>query len=387
MSVHDILVSIRSFREKQYYDKDLKISLDLAYITDNLIVCSGPVDDFLHKRYRNNLDQIIDFLNANHGSNNWKFFNLRAEKLGYTLADENRIEYLPFLDHEAPPFYLIHEIVTKITDYLNSDTSKVAVIHCKAGKGRSGTIACCYLMFKNPELIPKTADEIFASKRFKYVNNPLSVDALSSSCQFKFQNFTIVNPINEFTSIKIKNYADNNRELKLVYEFVHDDIILNSKSTIVYGFKDQDAFVLSKPDVRVSFHNNLIGRSSSSFLKIPMSSAHFWFNGIFDLFGSEMLLSNSDSLVDNNSQASLTPPQSMDTQDLQIITRESHKILKWDELDGFKGTYNRGIKLFDSIEVHYSISFNSDLVADCYSNTPQDKRLSNSRIRKLFKMR
>ncbi|ODV93041.1 hypothetical protein PACTADRAFT_87449 [Pachysolen tannophilus NRRL Y-2460] len=118
-----------------------------------------------------------------------------------------------------------------------------------------------------------------------------------------------------------------------------------------------------------------------------MSSAHFWFNGIFDLFGSEMLLSNSDSLVDNNSQASLTPPQSMDTQDLQIITRESHKILKWDELDGFKGTYNRGIKLFDSIEVHYSISFNSDLVADCYSNTPQDKRLSNSRIRKLFKMR
>lgn len=63
-----------------------------------------------------------------------------------------RIRHYPWPDHHPPPFALIPNIMASMRDWLRGGTAdggkaeNVAVIHCKAGKGRSGTVACSYLI-------------------------------------------------------------------------------------------------------------------------------------------------------------------------------------------------------------------------------------------------
>lgn len=66
----------------------------------------------------------------------------------------SRIHHFPWPDHHPPPFALIPNIMGSMRNWLEPSESKdgpkpgarVAVVHCKAGKGRSGTIATGYLV-------------------------------------------------------------------------------------------------------------------------------------------------------------------------------------------------------------------------------------------------
>lgn len=62
----------------------------------------------------------------------------------------------PFDDHNAPPFELIVQFCRNVEEWLAQDKQNVAVIHCKAGKGRTGLMICCWLLFSRTW---KTADE------------------------------------------------------------------------------------------------------------------------------------------------------------------------------------------------------------------------------------
>lgn len=120
--------------------------LDLCYVTDQLIATSGPSATYPQRAYRNPLDQLVRFLDSKHGDG-WAIWEFRAEGAGY--PDEEvygRVWHYPWPDHHPPPFRLVPMILASMRNWLREREDRVVVVHCKAGKGRSGTIACSYLI-------------------------------------------------------------------------------------------------------------------------------------------------------------------------------------------------------------------------------------------------
>jgi hypothetical protein len=62
----------------------------------------------------------------------------------------------PFEDHNAPPVQLIVDCCNDVHDWLTKEEKNIVGINCKAGKGRTGLIICCYLMHAG---ICKNADD------------------------------------------------------------------------------------------------------------------------------------------------------------------------------------------------------------------------------------
>jgi phosphatidylinositol-3,4,5-trisphosphate 3-phosphatase/dual-specificity protein phosphatase PTEN len=116
----------------------------LAYITPNMLAMGFPSFG-MESLYRNSYEDTIGFLDSKHGEF-YKVYNLCSER-GYPLTEfHGRVGYFPFEDHGAPPFLTLVNVCIDMKNYLAQNVQNVCAIHCKAGKGRTGTVICCMLV-------------------------------------------------------------------------------------------------------------------------------------------------------------------------------------------------------------------------------------------------
>ena len=127
--------------------------LDLTYITTKIIAMGLPSTS-LEGLYRNPMEEVQKFFNTRHPSH-YKIYNLCEEK-NYPQNTFYKQGYFPFKDHEAPPLNLMRPFCEDAKQFLDEDENNVIGVHCKAGKGRTGTLICCLLMYMN---VFNTADE------------------------------------------------------------------------------------------------------------------------------------------------------------------------------------------------------------------------------------
>ena len=57
-------------------------------------------------------------------------------------------ELFSFDDHNPPPFEMIFKFCADCNGWLEGGPDYVSAIHCKAGKGRTGVMISCYLVFE-----------------------------------------------------------------------------------------------------------------------------------------------------------------------------------------------------------------------------------------------
>ncbi|KAF2262144.1 hypothetical protein CC78DRAFT_546023 [Lojkania enalia] len=140
--------------------------LDLCYVTNYIIATSGPSGTYPQRAYRNPLDSLVKFLDQKHGED-WAIWEFRAEGTGYPDSEVyNRIYHYPFPDHHPPPFALIPNIMASMRNWLKGKEGRVVVVHCKAGKGRSGTASCSYLISEEGWTV-KDALKRFTERRMR----------------------------------------------------------------------------------------------------------------------------------------------------------------------------------------------------------------------------
>ncbi|CAD8182631.1 unnamed protein product [Paramecium octaurelia] len=139
-------------------------NLDLTYITNRVIAMSFPASGF-ESTFRNNIDDVVKFLQEHHGDK-YMLYNLSNRKYNYEKFGENRILEFAWEDHHSPPIDMLFDVCKKVDQFLNEDINHVAIIHCQAGKGRTGTLICCYMLYSGRASNPDEARLYYSKKRF-----------------------------------------------------------------------------------------------------------------------------------------------------------------------------------------------------------------------------
>ncbi|KAL8827993.1 MAG: hypothetical protein Q9170_006789 [Blastenia crenularia] len=359
--------------------KHPEAGLDLCYVTDNIIATSGPSSTFPQRAYRNPTDALVKFLDYKHDTH-WAIWEFRAEGTGYPDSEVyGRIRHYPWPDHHPPPFALIPNIMASMRDWLKGPDTKVGrvvVVHCKAGKGRSGTAACSYLISEEGWTVEDALFR-FTTRRMRsgfgagvsipsqlrwirYVDRWTKHRKLYVERQVEVVEVHVWG-LRDGVKVAIEGYIDEGRTIKNFHTFRrHERIIVDGKdpsSAISPSSNSENSLPLSdtkfkssepqQQDSQKGFEaggNAVIFRPSHPIIlptndinidlerrnkaaygwTMVTSVAHVWFNTFFEGDGPEKSgIAATDGVFE----------------------------IDWDAMDGIKGSARKGTKALDRLAV------------------------------------
>lgn len=140
---------------QKYRFQEDGFDLDLTYVTSSVIAMAYPAEKTLVERAsRNHIDEVLTFFKSKH-SGKCKIFNLiRETNIARYDLQRFKNEGFPvtreysFYDHSVPPVDILIDAVEEMNEWIEGADGRVAAVHCKAGKGRTGLVVCCYLADK-----------------------------------------------------------------------------------------------------------------------------------------------------------------------------------------------------------------------------------------------
>ncbi|XP_075651881.1 phosphatidylinositol 3,4,5-trisphosphate 3-phosphatase and protein-tyrosine-phosphatase PTEN1 [Castanea sativa] len=135
--------------------------LDMSYITDRVLAMSFPAER-MRAMFRNPLWQVKSVLDMTH-QGHYKIYNLCIEETYDPSNFDGRVESYPFDDNHVPSLQLIKIFCESVHSWLSSDPKNIVVVHCMAGKGRTGLMVCAYLVYTG--MTADAALQLYADRR------------------------------------------------------------------------------------------------------------------------------------------------------------------------------------------------------------------------------
>ncbi|KAM6985377.1 putative tyrosine-protein phosphatase TPTE [Aplochiton taeniatus] len=128
---------------KRRYQKD-GFDLDLTYVTEHVIAMSFPSSG-KQSFYRNPIGEVARFLDTKH-EDHYKVYNLCSEKGYDPQLFHYRVERVFIDDHNVPALEDMLKYTAGVREWMAADPRNIIAIHCKGGKGRTGTLVCTWLI-------------------------------------------------------------------------------------------------------------------------------------------------------------------------------------------------------------------------------------------------
>lgn len=336
------------------------------------------------KAYRNPTDQLVKFLDKKHGED-WSIFEFRAEGTGYPDSEVyNRIHHFPWPDHHPPPFAIIPNLMAAMRNWIqrlddpNTDgenkKNRVAVVHCKAGKGRSGTTACSYLISEEGWK-KEDALERFTARRMRAgFGNGVSipsqlrwvgyVDRWTNSMGKKYVERPVevveihVWGLRDGVKVSVEGYIENGRRIRQFHTFKRDE-----KTVIEEGKVDSSRAPVSHSQVRKDEEilvSPVEGTPQSSNTSLPGTATA---QTVILKPKDPLILPTSDINIDfeRRNKAAYTG--------FTMVTALAHVwfnayfegghdgfdsgvfAIEWDAMDGIKGSARKGTRALDRLKV------------------------------------
>jgi protein-tyrosine phosphatase len=269
--------------------------LDMTYINNRIIAMGFP--SVKHEAlFRNPRDKVVKFLESQHGKC-FKVYNLCSERDYEDEVFEGRVGRYPFDDHNAPLFDLIMAFCQDVHSWLTANENNVAVIHCKAGKGRTGVMICSYLCYTGKY----TAEESlkFYGQRRTYDDQGVTIPSQRRYVFYFYRYLKEKNPIQRLRlkSVKIVNFFSNAQYYLSIADYKQDEIYTNKEDVLKKSAND-----ITANSVEMKVTQNL--ELDTDFKIIIMKKGkvkteefcHFWVNTRFvtDKGSTYMCLEKSD---------------------------------------------------------------------------------------------
>lgn len=350
-----------------------------------MIATSGPSGTYPQRAYRNPLDALVNFLDTKHGAN-WCIWEFRAEGTGYPDSEVyGRIHHFPWPDHHPPPFALIPNIMGSMRNWLQhldeennkEKGDRVAVVHCKAGKGRSGTIACAYLIsqegWKKEDALQRFTDRrmrvgfgngVSIPSQLRYVGY---IDKWANQMEKQYVERPVeilevhIWGLKDGVKVAVEGYVDEGKKIKCFHLFRRNErtIIEDGKENMSGEFKK------AAPETPISTTTPSSATCSSSDVSAPSRSSTLTPGTVPAMIfrpHKPIIVPSSDVNIDfeRRSKASYTG--------FAMVTSVAHVWfnpyfeggadhdsgvfeIEWDAMDGIKGSARKGIRALDKLKV------------------------------------
>ncbi|DBA02105.1 TPA: hypothetical protein N0F65_011172 [Lagenidium giganteum] len=151
-------------QNKRRFQED-GFDLDLCYLHPRVIVMGFPSVG-METMYRNPRNEVVRLLETRH-EGLYKVFNFCSESNRQYSPDvfDGRVSCYPIEDHNVPSFDQLFTFCEDAAAWLHENEHHIVVLHCKAGKGRAGMMACMLLLRMG--FAPSAADAIQQYNRLR----------------------------------------------------------------------------------------------------------------------------------------------------------------------------------------------------------------------------
>eukprot|EP00039_Didymoeca_costata_P018887 m.335385 g.335385 ORF g.335385 m.335385 type:complete len:559 (-) comp17585_c0_seq1:74-1750(-) len=137
--------NITGENKKRYVDLQNSIDIDLTYINTQIIAMGVPATGFI-SWFRNPIDEVVKFFNLRH-KNAYRIYNVCPEHPYPHERFDNNVRAYDVQDHTPPTMDIIMTFLADASEFVKGGKQRVLAVHCRGGKGRTGTMVCSWLLY------------------------------------------------------------------------------------------------------------------------------------------------------------------------------------------------------------------------------------------------